>query len=173
MRRTNGSRNSVQGSSRRTWGGTDQNRMRGPERLQGRHSRDGREGSYRTEEDNSRYAQGHSGGLEDSYWWEHNERSPDSYGGRGMSERSREWQDKDVYSTIEDEDLRTGSEDYPDGTNRYGRGSDLMDEDHRWRMAEAERYGPHSGRHTGRGNESQKQWRAGSRMGRRRRIVYD
>lgn len=166
MRRTGGSRNFGQSGNRRM----NQNRMRQPERLQGRHSRDGGEGSYKIEDNDSRYAQGHSGGFEDYGQWNDRE-GPDSFE-RGISEKSRESQDKGVYSTIAEDDIRSEL-DYrsnESGTGRYGRGSDLMDEDHRWRLTEGERF---SGNRE-RGNEGSS-WRTRGNIGgrRRRRVIYD
>jgi hypothetical protein len=182
MRRTNGSRNFGQEGNRRVWGSENHDRSRQTERLQGRSSRDGREGSYKTGEYNDRNTQGYSGRFEDEDRWQHynlsdeNERneneSPDYFGPRGMSEKSREWQYKGVYSTINEDDVRDEL-DYrfnSNGTGSFGRGSDYMDEDHRWRMAGSERS---QRMNNNEGRSDDRSWRANIRTGKRRRITHD
>jgi hypothetical protein len=178
MKRTNGSRNHGQGSSRKVWSGMDHNKMRESERLQGRNSRDGSEGSYKKEtgeDDSNLKKQGYSGKFEDENRWQHysmdDQESSDSTGERGMSEKSREKQDKGVYSTISEDDIRSEL-DYRSnngGTGRSGRGSDLMDEDHKWRMTENNQ----STSNKEKGNGNQKSTGSGSRTGKRKRITHD
>jgi hypothetical protein len=179
MRRTNGSRNFGQEGNRRVWGSMNHDRMRQTERLQGRSTRDGRESSYQREEDN-RNSQGYSGRFEDESRWQHYDMSnenethgegPDYFGPRGVSDENKDWRDKGVYSTISEDDIRSEL-DYRSntgGTGRTGRGSDYMDEDHRWRMAGSERNNEST-------NEPERSWRTNGRTGRtgrRRRITHD
>jgi hypothetical protein len=177
MRRTNGSRNFGQEGSRRVWGSMNHDRMRQTERLRGRNSSDGRESSYNRNESDYRNNQGYSGRFEDEDRWNHYnmkdengyyERENPDYGWGQVSENDGGWKDKGVYSTITEDDIRSELDyrGHKTGTGRTGRGSDYMDEDHRWRMRGSD------GSLSNEGNEYRGSERSG-RMGRRRRVTHD
>lgn len=185
MRRTNGSRTS--GERRRRGGlGMNQDSMRQTERLKGRnegYSPDGHEGYNRLEMNTDRNREGYSGRFADEDRWQHynmnNEndnfedgRGSDSYNQQGSRGYDRGWQDKGVYSTINENDIRSELDyrGHRGGTEGYGRGSDYMDEDHNWRMAGSERLSENSNERDG------ENWRSGEthrRGRRRRRVIYD